>query len=188
MSSPIQRPHMLVRLKPYNPTIGNVSKSKSIAGISFDEGQWVPIYTDAGSAEALLEYLRAETQEVAYGPLAFDVCTPNEAAEIRRRERMANLDKPAGQAPVRPVPPPPGTVEAGHYTPLNEPAPESVLDLPPEVVEYEESGVLDEDEPESSPVAAAEPPPEPKKKKSAPKKAVKAGAKRAATRRRKTKG
>lgn len=134
------RPHMLVRLKPYNPSFGNVSKSKSISGISFDAGEWVPIYLDGpnpAAAEALLECLRLELQEVTGGPPAFDVCTPSEAAEIRRRERMAALEKPVGQEAAKPMPPPPGAVEAGGFTPLNEPAPEHVLDLPPEVIEAE---------------------------------------------------
>lgn len=174
------RPHMLVRLKPYDPPTGAVSISKSISGVSFDEGDWVPVYLDKGNPDPFLECLRAETQEVTGGPLCFDVCTPAEAAEIRRRERMASLDKPLGQGPAKPVPPPPGDVDAGGYTPLNEPAPEHVLDLPPEVIAEEAEEPTEE--------SSDEPPPVPDVPPAKPLKSSKPTTRRRSKRRSKTTG
>ncbi len=123
---------MLVRLRPYNPAIGNVSKDKSISGVKFHEGEWVPLSMSKPGNSELCEYLKTETQEVAYGPLAFDVCTVAEAKAVRKMERMAKFATPRQKEAKKPKPPPKAEASSDDLG-LNDPEPTHVLDLPAEI-------------------------------------------------------
>ena len=71
---------LLVRLKPYDPRRGHVLRRYTYAGIKFQEERgWYRV------EKAVAEYLRGvrETPTDRYSPLAFDVCTEDEAQRVR---------------------------------------------------------------------------------------------------------
>lgn len=77
---------LLVRLKPHDPRRGQVLRRFTYAGIKFQpERGWYRV------EKAVAEYLRTVRQQPAdpYAPLAFDVCTDAEAAELEAREADA---------------------------------------------------------------------------------------------------
>lgn len=76
---------MLVRVKPYNPKRGQLARRVTINEVRFDvERGWYKV--DAEFAAMLKrETLGGDPN----GPLVFDVCTPEEAQEIQRREDQA---------------------------------------------------------------------------------------------------
>lgn len=74
---------MLVRLKPYDPRRGFVLRRFTYAGIKFHEERgWYRVH------KAVADYLRSvhESPESDFTPLAFDVCTDDEAKAIDARE------------------------------------------------------------------------------------------------------
>ena len=75
---------MLVRIKPYNPRIGHVTRTFAYRGILFDEARgWMRV------SKAIADYLKTVRQE-AYdrtSPLAFDVMTEAEARNLDSREQ-----------------------------------------------------------------------------------------------------
>jgi len=77
---------VLVRLKPFDPRRGQVLRRYTHAGIKFhgDRG-WYRV------EKRVADYLRAVRQQSAdpNAPLAFDVCTEEEAKALDARERDA---------------------------------------------------------------------------------------------------
>ena len=74
---------MLVRLKPYDPRRGFVLRRFTYAGIKFHEERgWYRV------DKAVADYLRGvrESPESDFTPLAFDVCSDDEAQAIDARE------------------------------------------------------------------------------------------------------
>jgi len=74
---------MLVRLKPYDPRRGFVLRRFTYAGIKFHEERgWYRV------DKAVADYLRTvhEAPESDFTPLAFDVCTEDDAKAIDARE------------------------------------------------------------------------------------------------------
>lgn len=74
---------LLVRLKPYDPRRGHVLRRFTYAGIKIHEERgWYRVAKDVA------EYLRAVHQIPGepYTPLAFDVCTDDEAKALDARE------------------------------------------------------------------------------------------------------
>lgn len=74
---------LLVRLKPYDPRRGHVLRRFTYAGIKIHEERgWYRVSKDVA------EYLRGVHQipGESYAPLAFDVCTDDEAKALDTRE------------------------------------------------------------------------------------------------------
>jgi hypothetical protein len=74
---------LLVRLKAFDPRRGHVLRRYTYAGIKFHEERgWYRVARDVGA------YLRTvhESAEAEYSPLAFDVCTEEEARALDTRE------------------------------------------------------------------------------------------------------
>lgn len=74
---------LLVRLKAFDPRRGHVRRRYTYAGIKFHEERgWYRVARDVG------DYLRTvhESAEAEYSPLAFDVCTEEEARSLDTRE------------------------------------------------------------------------------------------------------
>ncbi len=74
---------LLVRLKAFDPRRGHVLRRYTYAGIKFHEERgWYRVARDVG------DYLRTvhESAEAEYSPLAFDVCTEEEARALDTRE------------------------------------------------------------------------------------------------------
>jgi hypothetical protein len=79
-------PTLLARLKPHDPRRGHVLRRFTYAGIKFDERRgWYRIEPDVA------EYLRTVHQRPAdpHTPLAFDVCTDEEARALDARDKEA---------------------------------------------------------------------------------------------------
>lgn len=77
---------LLVRLKRHDPRRGHVLRRYTYAGIKFHEERgWYRVTKDVA------EYLRGVRQVAAdeYAPLAFDVCTDDEAKGLDAREETA---------------------------------------------------------------------------------------------------
>ena len=74
---------LLVRLKPYDPRRGHVVRRFTYRGIKFHEERgWYRV------ASEVAEYLRAvrQVQSDEHAPLAFDVCTEEEARALDDEE------------------------------------------------------------------------------------------------------
>ena len=74
---------LLVRLKTFDPRRGHVLRRFTYAGIKFHEERgWYRVGKDVG------EYLRTVRQspEADYSPVAFDVCTEEDARAMDARE------------------------------------------------------------------------------------------------------
>lgn len=87
----------LIRIKPYNPKIGNVLRRYNLNGYTFEvERGWYKVDDDVA------EYLKGVHQhvELEHSPLAFDVCTEEEAAAIDDREIEAAKVKRASAEPT----------------------------------------------------------------------------------------
>lgn len=77
---------MLVRLKPFEPRRGHVLRRYTYAGIKFHaERGWYRV------EKAVAEYLRSVREQPAdpHAPLAFDVCTEDEALAKEAKETAA---------------------------------------------------------------------------------------------------
>ncbi len=77
---------MLVRLKPLDPRRGNVLRRFTYQGIKFHEERgWYRV------AKAVADYLRSVHQQPAdpHSPLAFDICTEEEARSTEAKEKEA---------------------------------------------------------------------------------------------------
>ena len=77
---------MLVRLKPLDPRRGHVLRRYTYQGIKFHEERgWYRV------AKAVADYLRSVHQQPAdpHSPLAFDICTEDEAKATEAKEKEA---------------------------------------------------------------------------------------------------
>jgi len=85
---------MLVRLKPLDPRRGHVLRRYTYQGIKFHEERgWYRV------GKAVADYVRSVHQQPAdpHSPLAFDVCTEDEARAMEAKEKdAANARKTAG--------------------------------------------------------------------------------------------
>lgn len=87
---------MLVRLKPYDKKRGHTLRSYSYAGIKFlNERGWYRV--DADIADYLANVVHQDTQPNS--PLAFDVCSPEKAEALTKRESLAHA-RATGPAPA----------------------------------------------------------------------------------------
>jgi hypothetical protein len=80
----------LVRLKPHDPRRGFVLRRYTFRGIKFhDERGWYKVDKTVG------DYLRRVRQvpDDEHAPLAFDVCTEDEAKSLDAREKEAAADR-----------------------------------------------------------------------------------------------
>lgn len=117
-----------VRLKPYKPEAGQVKKTYNAPwGFTYREGVWYVEPTPL--AEERCAYLRTVHMNSCdeYSPLAFNICTREEAQQIKLYEESGELEK-VRQA-SRPIAPPAPTTEAAPAMSedLNLPAPRSEL-------------------------------------------------------------
>jgi hypothetical protein len=77
---------MLLRLKPFDPRRGHVLRRYTYAGIKFHEERgWYRV------EKRVADYLRTVRQQPAdaHAPIAFDVCTEDEAKAIDAKEKEA---------------------------------------------------------------------------------------------------
>ncbi len=89
---------LLVRLKPYDPHRGHVTKRYAYRGAKFqaDRG-WYRVEEDVA------DYLRHVRQRIGdeHSPKAFDVMTPADADRLERAEvEESRVQKSAGEAPI----------------------------------------------------------------------------------------
>lgn len=92
---------MLVRLKSFDPRRGQVVRRYTYAGIKFHEERgWYRV------EKAVAEYLRGVRQVVGdeVSPLAFDVCTEEEAKALEVREETDAKVRKAASDEVRLTP------------------------------------------------------------------------------------
>ena len=92
---------LLVRLKPYDPRRGHVLRRYTYAGIKFQEERgWYRV------EKPVAEYLRAvhEVPTDGYSPLAFDVCTEEEAKALEAGESEATKVKRSATDDLKVVP------------------------------------------------------------------------------------
>ena len=92
---------MLVRLKPYDPRRGHVLRRYTYAGVKIHEERgWHRVTKDVA------EYLRGVRQVAndSYSPLAFDVCTDEEAKELDAREEVETKVRRSATDDVRLTP------------------------------------------------------------------------------------
>ncbi|MBN2196400.1 MAG: hypothetical protein JW751_26540 [Polyangiaceae bacterium] len=92
---------LLVRLKPYDPRRGHVLRRYTYAGIKFHEERgWSRVEKPVG------DYLRSVHQLPgdSYSPLAFDVCTEEEAKAIDATESEASKVKHSATDELKVVP------------------------------------------------------------------------------------
>ena len=81
---------MLVRLKPHDPRRGCVLRRFTYRGIKFHEERgWYRVENDVA------DYLRTVRQTFSdeHAPLAFDVCTPEEAQALDSQEKEATVTR-----------------------------------------------------------------------------------------------
>ena len=81
---------LLVRLKPHDPRRGHVLRRYTYRGIKFQEERgWYRVEADVA------DYLRAVRQKAhdPHAPLAFDVCTPEEAEALDAKEKEAAVTR-----------------------------------------------------------------------------------------------
>jgi len=149
-----------VRLKPYNPHLGQVLRRLSVGGRLFREEQGWYIVDDA-TAVMLSKFRQIEADPRS--PAAFDIGTKREALVMEREERKARRIKARvqeAQAMGRPL----GAL-ASEASALDEDAPLPAPEPSNEV--FDEVGHLDDDleEEEGEPDPEPEPEPEPEPKK-----------------------
>ena len=92
---------LLVRLKPYDPRRGHVLRRYTYAGIKFHEERgWSRVEKPVG------DYLRSVHQlsSDSHSPLAFDVCTEEEAKAIDAAESDASKVKRSATDELKVVP------------------------------------------------------------------------------------
>ena len=81
---------LLVRLKPHDPRRGHVLRRYTYRGIKFQEERgWYRV------DKAVADYLRDVRQLATnpHAPLAFDVCTPDEAKALDSEEKEATVTR-----------------------------------------------------------------------------------------------
>jgi hypothetical protein len=94
----------LVRIKPYDPRRGQVLRRYTLSrfnGIRLEEGRgWYQVDDDVAAYLATIRNVDGDE----LSPLAFEVCTPEEAEAIAEREthRKLNEDRAAPSAPIIP--------------------------------------------------------------------------------------
>jgi hypothetical protein len=90
--------NQIVRIKPYNPRKGYVLKTYVFQGMLFsvDKGWYQP----PQSVIDKLRYVHSKPDDLD-SPLAFDICTPEEAEALMEEERRAELEKAEPDSPVR---------------------------------------------------------------------------------------
>lgn len=89
---------MLVRLKPFDPRRGQVLRRFTHAGIKFHgERGWYRV------EKRVADYLRTVKQQVAdpHSPLAFDVCTEDEAKAMEAKELEAVSECKSAASEIR---------------------------------------------------------------------------------------
>ena len=116
-----------VRLKPYDPNGGNLLRDFSVSGwdMKFKAGVWYDIDNEA-AAEYLRTQVYRKVQDPFSGP-AFDVCTPEQAADLIRREESARQGKMVDPIARLAYPLPELSVKATPNPRLNSPHPEHEL-------------------------------------------------------------
>lgn len=86
----------LVRLKPYDPKRGHVLRRYTAFGVRFDESRgWYRV------SDEVAEYLGKVRQQpgLDYTPIAFDVCTEEEALALETREKREQEERAIASAP-----------------------------------------------------------------------------------------
>lgn len=86
----------LVRLKPYDPKRGHVLRRYTAFGVRFEESRgWYRV------SDEVAEYLGKVRQQpgLDYTPLAFDVCTEEEAVALETREKREQEERAIASAP-----------------------------------------------------------------------------------------
>ena len=81
---------LLVRLKPHDPRRGHVLRRYTYRGIKFQEERgWYRV------DKAVADYLRDVRQSASnpHAPLAFDICTPDEAKALDSEEKEATVTR-----------------------------------------------------------------------------------------------
>jgi hypothetical protein len=89
---------MLVRLKPFDPRRSYVLRRYTYAGIKFHEERgWYRV------EKQIADYLRTVRQQQAdaHAPLAFDVCSAEEAKALDMREKDAATDRKAATDEIK---------------------------------------------------------------------------------------
>ncbi len=89
---------MLVRLKPYDPRRGHVLRRFTYAGVKIHEERgWHRV------TKQVADYLRGVRQVAndEYSPLAFDVCTDEEAKALDTREEVESKVRKSATDDVR---------------------------------------------------------------------------------------
>lgn len=83
---------LLVRLKPYDPRRGHVLRRYTYRGIKFHEERgWYRV--DKAVADYLREVRQVPSDE--YSPVAFDVCTDDEAKALDAKDKKATAKRKA---------------------------------------------------------------------------------------------
>lgn len=86
----------LVRLKPYDPKRGHVLRRYTAFGVRFDETRgWYRV------SDEVAQYVGKVRQQpgLDYTPLAFDVCTEEEALALETREKREQEERAIASAP-----------------------------------------------------------------------------------------
>ena len=89
---------LLVRLKPHDPRRGHVLRRYTYRGIKFHEERgWYRV------EQPVADYLRAVRQVPSdpHSPLAFDVCTDDEAKGLDAREKEAGATRKAATDDIK---------------------------------------------------------------------------------------
>jgi hypothetical protein len=89
---------LLVRLKPHDPRRGHVLRRYTYRGIKFHEERgWYRV------EKPVADYLRAVRQVPSdqHSPLAFDVCTDDEAMGLDAREKEAGATRKAATDDIK---------------------------------------------------------------------------------------
>ena len=89
---------LLVRLKPHDPRRGQLLRRYTYRGIKFQEERgWYRV------EKSVADYLRdvRQTPGDEHAPLAFDVCTPEEAQALDAREKEATVTRKAATDDIK---------------------------------------------------------------------------------------
>jgi len=89
---------LLVRLKPHDPRRGHLLRRYTYRGIKFQEERgWYRV------EKSVADYLRdvRQTPGDEHAPLAFDVCTPEEAQALDAREKEATVTRKAATDDIK---------------------------------------------------------------------------------------
>ena len=89
---------LLVRLKPHDPRRGHLLRRFTYRGIKFQEERgWYRV------EKSVADYLRdvRQTPGDEHAPLAFDVCTPEEAQALDAKEKEATVTRKAATDDIK---------------------------------------------------------------------------------------